>query len=411
MAMNESAREVLRGNDRGGYTVPTGGLYPYQWNWDSAFSALGLATFDRERAWQELETLFEAQWPDGMVPHIVFRAYRPNYFPGPSVWQADRGPIPSSGISQPPVVASVVRELSKSDPERANGFIDAIDAWHEWWHRARDPEGAGVIAVTHPWESGRDNLPDWDLPGDAININGVGEYQRHDTKLVDSDMRPRKIDYDRYIALVHFGRERQWDTDRIARENPFFVADPGVTSILLRAEKDLCALADRAGRNTDRIKARIARMENGIELLWNKEACAYVTLDMRTGFKSAWATSASFLPLYAGVRTHADELISTLDVFASRVRYLVPSFDPRDERFDHIRYWRGPAWGMINFMIGRGLRDIGENGWAERIRSDTRDMIRNGGFSEYFSPIDGRGCGGGTFSWTAAIWLAWELDD
>ena len=30
-------------NDRGGYTVPTEGLYPYQWNWDSAFVALGFA--------------------------------------------------------------------------------------------------------------------------------------------------------------------------------------------------------------------------------------------------------------------------------------------------------------------------------------------------------------------------------
>ena len=102
MTMNERARAVLRGNDRGGYTIPTDGLYPYQWNWDSAFSALGFATFDRARAWEELEKLFEAQWPNGMVPHIIFRADEPGYFPGPSVWQADMGPMPSSGISQPP---------------------------------------------------------------------------------------------------------------------------------------------------------------------------------------------------------------------------------------------------------------------------------------------------------------------
>ncbi len=36
-----AAREILIAHDRGGYSVPTHGLYPYQWNWDSAFAAFG----------------------------------------------------------------------------------------------------------------------------------------------------------------------------------------------------------------------------------------------------------------------------------------------------------------------------------------------------------------------------------
>ena len=40
---DDQARAILRGNDRGGYTVPTDMLYPFQWNWDSAFAAWGLA--------------------------------------------------------------------------------------------------------------------------------------------------------------------------------------------------------------------------------------------------------------------------------------------------------------------------------------------------------------------------------
>ena len=43
---SEQARAVLRANDRGGYCVPTARLYPFQWNWDSAFVALGFQTFD-----------------------------------------------------------------------------------------------------------------------------------------------------------------------------------------------------------------------------------------------------------------------------------------------------------------------------------------------------------------------------
>ena len=46
--LDDQARNILQKNDRGGYTVPTARLYPYQWNWDSAFVALGFLTFDRD---------------------------------------------------------------------------------------------------------------------------------------------------------------------------------------------------------------------------------------------------------------------------------------------------------------------------------------------------------------------------
>ena len=52
----EQARAILRANDRGGYTVPTNRLYPFQWNWDSGFVAMGWATFDEPRAFAEIAT-------------------------------------------------------------------------------------------------------------------------------------------------------------------------------------------------------------------------------------------------------------------------------------------------------------------------------------------------------------------
>ena len=79
----ERARAILRDNDLGGYTIPTKRLYPFQWNWDSGFAALGFSTFDEPRAWQELEMLFIGQWQDGLLPHIVFHKVSPDYFPGP----------------------------------------------------------------------------------------------------------------------------------------------------------------------------------------------------------------------------------------------------------------------------------------------------------------------------------------
>ena len=50
----QKAIEIINKNDRGGFTVPTSKLYPHQWNWDSAFTALGISTYNKIRAWQEL---------------------------------------------------------------------------------------------------------------------------------------------------------------------------------------------------------------------------------------------------------------------------------------------------------------------------------------------------------------------
>src|SRR5687767_960930 len=135
----EKAIEVLRENDRGSYTVPTKGLYPFQWNWDSCFTALGQSHYDMARAWTEIETLFAHQWDDGMVPHMVFHEPAPAYFPGPDVWGAGRTP-PTSGITQLPIAGFAVHQLFKRSGQRlrARMLLDRLDRWHDWFYRTRD---------------------------------------------------------------------------------------------------------------------------------------------------------------------------------------------------------------------------------------------------------------------------------
>ncbi len=68
----ERARGILEDNWTGRFTKPAPSLYPHQWNWDSGFIAIGKSYYDTSQARQEIETLFEAQWSNGMVPQIVF---------------------------------------------------------------------------------------------------------------------------------------------------------------------------------------------------------------------------------------------------------------------------------------------------------------------------------------------------
>lgn len=251
-ALRTLAIDVLRENDHGTYTVPTKGLYPFQWNWDSCLTALGQAHFDEARAWQEIETLFEHQWPDGMVPHIVFHVYSDGYFPGPDVWGTER-PTPTSGITQPAVAGLAVKRLFERASDRglaekkARLLLPKIDKWHDWFYRYRDPQGEGLVAILHPWEAGRDNSVDWDEAFDRVPTEGIAPYTRRDTQHADPAHRPTKAQYDRYLWLVEKFRSLGWDNSKLHDASPFQVVDPGFNAILIRACADLAELADSLG--------------------------------------------------------------------------------------------------------------------------------------------------------------------
>src|SRR5438132_5993660 len=81
------AAAVLAGNEAGGWTKPSPGEHPHQWNWDTAFIALGWANLDWNRAVTEITSLLAGQWRNGMVPHVRYdREHLDSYFPGPDRW-------------------------------------------------------------------------------------------------------------------------------------------------------------------------------------------------------------------------------------------------------------------------------------------------------------------------------------
>lgn len=409
ISLDEQARAILRANDRGRYSVPTGGLYPYQWNWDSGFAAWGFAEYDRPRAWLELETLFSGQWPNGMVPHILFHRPDPGYFPGPDVWGTEGavGDVPSSGISQPPVAATFIRKIYEADRALGRRHMEALYPklvkWHRWFMEWRAQDG--MIFVTHPWESGRDNTVDWDGPMAAIDPVGIDPYTRRDTSHVDPHMRPTKADYDRYLFLVQRGRDLGWDEAKMAKDMPFKVADPTMTFILLRANRDLLALGAEIGADTQEIEGWITTLEAGAERLRNPETGCFDAIDLNSGSYAGNVTSAAFLCWYAGI--DCPKMMDELDQAFDACVYPVPSQKLGTKGYDAMRYWRGPAWAMLNALTAIGLGDMGHQAAAEELRQRTAKMVGQRGFAEYFHPLTGDPAGGGTFTWTAAVWLAW----
>jgi glycogen debranching enzyme len=408
---------ILKANDRGGYTVPTARLYPFQWNWDSAFCAMGFATFDEGRAWDELDSLFLGQWADGLVPHIIFHKPADTYFPGPEVWGTTHQP-PTSGITQPPVAAMAARTIldqardKDMSESRGRALYPKLLASHRWWAAARDPEKTGLVAILHNWESGMDNSIAWDVALDRVPRTETA-YVRKDTGHVDSAMRPKAIDYDRYVHLVETYRACGWDPAKMWRAAPFKIAHIGINAILLRAEMDLLVLAHRFGTDQEQaeIAQRVDRMEQAMSRLWSPEMKAFQSVDLISGEKITAATSAGFLPLLTDVPTPSQARMVGEELlrWSGLGGYPVPTVAPDDPHFDSKRYWRGPVWCIVNWLLVDGLARHGIHDAAEAVRSGTRDLILHQGFAEYFDPMDGTPCGGFGFSWTAAAALAFAF--
>ncbi|MEP4247777.1 MGH1-like glycoside hydrolase domain-containing protein [Tateyamaria sp.] len=412
MVTIQSAIDVLTQNDRGGFTIPTAGLYPYQWNWDSAFVALGLATYDMDRAWSEVTSLITGQWPDGMIPSIIFRSDDPDYFPGPSRWGKTPGPIPSTGVSQPPVLATIVRAITKGDAVRRAAVFDALFAWHRWFHDARSVDG--IVCTVHPWETGRDNCPEWNIGLDLMEVPpDLAPYRRMDNKHVDPSFRPTQDQYDKYLTIMAFGASVGWDQRRLTDEGPFLMADPNIHFVLLRADQDLLAMAQGLGKPQavlDQIEGWIANGHAASEYLWNNEVGAFTAREVRTGRFSNGFSNCSALCFYAnsGTVEQRSRTLAHLERIDKTVDYMLPSWDPDATDFEAQRYWCGPLWPQMNYMTALGLDEQGAPKMASKIRGDLCRTIEKSGFWECFNPLTGEGCVGEKFSWTAAVWLSWQ---
>jgi glycogen debranching enzyme len=410
-SLAERALSVLAHNDAGGFFRPGPRVYPFQWNWDSALIALGLAHVDPVRGRTEVRSLLRGQWDDGMVPHIVFHAPDAGYSPGPELWDsaacAGAPTVPTSGITQPPVLATAVRALHEADPDR--GFLEevvpALESWHRWLHRERGMDGSALVAILHPWESA-DNSPRFDAALARVGDGELPAVARTDRRHVDAAERPTELDYARYLLVVD--RLRACGYRPALEEAPFVYVDLCFNAVFAVAEADLAWLWGQLGGDGDRARRAAGRLREALAACWDEDAGVYVD-----GDRTATGTVADLFPLYAGVpderraRRLFDEALWSPQHFgpAAEAPWAVTSASKSSSAFDSRRYWRGPVWINVNWFLIRGLERAGLNAEAEELRRLTLRLVDRSGFSEYYEPSTGEPLGSDTFSWSAALTL------
>jgi hypothetical protein len=413
---------------------PAPALYPHQWSWDTAFIAIGLARIDLRAACANLDALFEGQWSNGMVPHIVFDPDRGDYFPGPDRWactelspNAPASPC-TSGICQPPVHAisawRVVEEGARqgsaalAEAQRwAATFFPNLLGWHRFLARDRIDEASGLLQIFHGWESGMDNSPRFDRPYSQVEVGpDLPPYRRWDVKHVsDTGQRPSDRDYDRYLWLVEEEKRAGYDQSVLRRTSSFRVGDVLFTAIFAAATDHLALLADSLGRTEgaevrDLADAARAAVHGRVE----PDSLLASDLDLRAGQALATRTVAGFAPLIAGggqpevVDRQVGLLMGPEWAGYPGLRWpLPPSTAPGDTSFNSRSYWRGPIWPVMNWLLAWGLERAGYDGEADRLQQAALAQVAEGHMAEYYEPFTGEPLGSTNQSWTAAAVVDW----
>ena len=416
----DRAIAVLRSNDTGIFVKPGPHQYPHQWNWDSALIALGFSHFDMPRAQLEIRSLLSGQWQDGMVPSVVYHSIPSDYFPNPEFWQIENSPsaptVPTTGITQPPLLATIVRRLHTRQPmpDFVKEVYPALLNWHRWLHTARDVDNSDLACILHPWESGTDDSPRWLRLLASIQPVALPEFRRGDTRHVAANERPHLADYERFIYLVDVFRKLNYEPVDLLSNSPFLVQDVLFNAILFRADEDLRALAVEFDKPTDELDSWINKVQlNFNTRFWHEAVGLYYDYDVRSNEPIRVNTASTFLPLFAGLPSErqaqllVEEHLLNPSEYAPNggVQHWVTTTAKTEPTWEPRRYWRGPVWIIMNWLILEGLRRYGYDDLFEAIRKDTLGLIEASGFREYYDAQDGSGCGSTDFSWSAALAL------
>jgi glycogen debranching enzyme len=418
-----NAKKLLKSNRINNYTIPSHNLYPHQWSWDSPWIMYGYTALEEfENAENEIFSLFNYQWNNGLVPSIVFHNMDNNtYFPGPDIWELKdtanhlTTKFNCTGIVQPPIHADACLKLYKKSKNIIflKKIYPKLLKWHKYLYRERDIHDEGLVYIRHPWESGMDNSPNWD---DSLNRIEINEFKysklRTDNKKVNSDERPTDITYERYLYLIQLFKECRFDEKLIFQNSEYIIQDVLFNTLLLKSNY---ALLEIAG---------ILHYDNDINLLkyWiNKTKISfenkffnndfYYNYDLKTDILIKNKTISGLCSIIICEKT--DILVNILKsnfLDLENNNYSISSLDRYHKMFDSINYWRGPMWTNLSWLIISGLYKINENELADKIRSTCIDKIKKIGYYEYFDANDTEnnltaGCGDNSFSWTAAMFI------
>ena len=380
--LTELARRTLERNWREGdhqgthyrFTVPSAGRYPWQFYWDSCFTAIVWRRFDRARARAELETLLAAASPQGFIGHTIFWTKPVDRLRSLFYNVRSRHDLMTATI-QPPMLAWAWR-IAVGDPAE----VPAIARHQDRVEQERSLDGDGLLWLIQPDESGLDASPKF-----------------------DSAWGWRRDGLPGFPLLVRRNRRLGFDITR--------VANAGGTLV--------CGTATNVLHNLSRLAlGRPSLTQTMLERLYDERRGLFRQL-VSSGSRRGpghhpvvtWAALSPLalpdLPAEVGHRLVEEHLLDPerfwLPVPPPSVSAQEDRFSRRDRLLFLRQYWRGPTWINAAWLLWLGLVRLGYQDEAAELARRLSAAVAGAGLREYYDPRTGAGMGAEGFSWSSLV--------
>lgn len=367
-----------------GFCVPNQETYPHQWLWDSCFHALVWSSLGSDRGVAEVENVLANQAVDGFVPHMT-------YWTKPDFHADYWGRPGASSITQPPMYGHAIVELVKADYAVTPDLVE--QAVRGLLHLAARPRTEGnLIPVFHPWETGCDDSARWDGWIDRSGVDSAAVQSLltgpEHAELRQATWREQKNGYVADLVLSEFGHA--------INSTGFVVGSVGFNALVSFNARELAFIN---GPWQEPLHDLADELDDAVAKRWNGEGWTddggpdgSDSVDSNT-----IRTLDAALPLLVDPRPNVfDSIIDTAGFgapFGPRGVHLgEPSYDPD-------RYWRGPSWPQLTYLIMIAAERAGEEAIAASVAKSLVGGASVSGLSEYWNPETGEGFGARPQTW------------
>jgi len=322
--------------------------YVGMWLWDNAMHSLAYRHVDAQLARDQIRGMLAHQLPNGMLPDAVYDEGIVSTIDHPIVGQ----------VTKPPLLAWAALKLHETDPdiEFLKEIYHPLIRANAWWLHMNDDDGDGLAQYNHPYSSGLDDSPLWDV-GMPVESPDLNTY-----------------------LCVQMG--------------------------------SLAVIAEILGETNEGAmwrKRAAAIVQRMIDDFWDEEAGLFWAL--HEGQRIPIVTPFNLYPLWTGqlpddIRNRLIAHLKDTDEFWGE--YPLPTVARNDPNYDPDKMWRGPTWANINYFFVEALHQVGEHDLASTLCQKTLNMIINSNMiAEYYNSETGKvpEKAALAFGWTAAVFI------
>ncbi len=323
------------------------------WAWDSWKHAAAIAYIEPELAKDQVRTMFDYQWEDGMVIDCIYTDKSEN----------------NERDTKSSIVAWAVKEIFAQTQDTAfvREMLPKMVKYHNWWYQKRDINKNNLCEfgstdgtlVAAKWESGMDNA----VRFDNTKMQKLGEKAY--------TMNQESVDLNTFLV---FERDNLLDLAQIA----------GVE----------LQLPD----HTELVR----------DYFYNKEKGFFYDR-LHDGKFLEGEACEGWLPLWTKLAT-AQQAQAVKDMIIKPSKFSTyipfPTCAEDVKGFDPEGYWRGAVWLDQAYFGIRGLRNYGytdlSDNYTRQIFERCEGLMGDGPITENYNPLLGTRAEARHFSWSAA---------